>query len=89
VQKLISRWPLVGQHSLNADQKGRRTMSYHLLANLLESRYGVGPLAAPPIAIVWATEYLITEVGKREAERQLKSLNRRRTKMGKIPAYRF
>ena len=62
-------------------------MRYDQLAAILEERFQIGPLAAPVIAILWATERLAKEVGVPEAHKQLSALNRKRERAGKMPAY--
>lgn len=62
--------------------------TYARLAEVLETRYGVGALAAPPVAVLWATDALADDVGRTQAERELAALNRRRNRVGKIPASR-
>ena len=57
------------------------------LAAVLESRYGVGAVAAPPVAVLWAAEHLAESEGFAVAKAQLSALNRVRERHGRIPAY--
>lgn len=61
--------------------------TYSRLAEILESRYGASPLAAPVVAIVWAADALADEVGITQARQELRALNRRRAAAGRVPTY--
>ena len=55
-----------------------------MLEAILNNRYDTNILAAPPIAIIWAAEW-IKDLAKAKAE--LKAANAKREKAGIIPAY--
>jgi hypothetical protein len=59
---------------------------YSRLAKILEARYGVGLLAAPPTSILWAADHLADQAGLSVARRELSAANRRRESQGKMPA---
>lgn len=63
-------------------------MSYASLSTVLENRYGVGALAADPTTILWAWAVLAQDKGEGVADKELSALNRRRNKVGKMPAYK-
>ena len=63
-------------------------MNYPTLSAILESRYGVGAIAACPTTILWAWAVLAKEKGEAVADKELSALNRKRNKVGKIPAYK-
>jgi hypothetical protein len=55
-----------------------------MIEAILNERYGVGVLAADPIAIIWAAEWItVTE----QAKAELKRVNALQRKYGKVPAY--
>lgn len=67
---------------------GRKNAAgYSRLNKILEDRYGVSLLAAPPEAILWAADRLADTAGVPAARGELSAANHRREKMGKIPAY--
>lgn len=57
------------------------------LASILSSRYGVTVENSPEIAIIWAAEFLMEQDGVEVAKKQLSTMNRKREKLGRIPAY--
>jgi hypothetical protein len=57
------------------------------LDKVLSDRYGVGILAAPVYAVVWAAEYLAEQTNVADAKAQLSKLNSRRVNRGVMPAY--
>ena len=61
--------------------------TYKGLSSILETVYGVAVLAADPTTILWAVERLMKAEGMEVALSQLSALNRRRDRVGKIPAY--
>lgn len=56
------------------------------IRRVLEQRYGVSPLAAPPEAILWAADHYAKSASYEHARKELSALNRRREAAGKIPA---
>lgn len=68
---------------------------FEALASVLESEFGVGPIAASPVTAIWAAEFLLanlTVVSPREAsvhyvKDQLSAFNTWRDKKGKTLAY--
>ena len=67
--------------------KKRNSVSYSVLARIIENRYGVGPLAASPTTVIWAAQHLAQDAGVTRARAELSALNRRREKAGVSPAY--
>lgn len=57
------------------------------LASILTSRYGVTVENAPKITIIWAAEFLMAQEGAEIAKKQLSAVNRKRERLGRIPAY--
>ena len=57
------------------------------LLAILSERYGVGLLAAPAVAVIWAAEFMAAEHGADAARKALATANRKREKAGVIPAY--
>ena len=57
------------------------------LSEVLQSRYGVTVENAPKIAIIWAAEELLKVEPVEVVQKQLSAANRRREKLGKMPAY--
>lgn len=55
--------------------------------SVLEDRYGVGGVAAPVYAVIWAAEHVAQTSGVAAARKQLTALNRKRERHGKSPAY--
>lgn len=58
------------------------------LITILTDEYGVGPVKAPAIAVLWAFDRFRQKVGEKEADKQLSELNRLREKYGVIPVYK-
>lgn len=63
-----------------------------MVANLIEttivSRYDVTAMVASPLTILWTADYLVSagyEID--QIKKDLKKVNRKREKAGKIPAY--
>ena len=58
------------------------------LSSLIESRYGISPVATcDPIYVAWATDIFAAQAGAVEAVRQLRALNRKRERFGTMPYY--
>lgn len=57
------------------------------LETILKSCYGVTGMEADPTTILWAAERLAAASGVAQARKELSALNRKRDRMGKIPAY--
>jgi hypothetical protein len=58
-------------------------MQYQTLANILSTEYGVGPLIAPPEAVLWAAD----KMPDWQAKEELKALNRARNIYGYVPVF--
>lgn len=58
-------------------------MQYRELSRILSDEYGVGILAAPVEAILWAADKLPVE----QAKQELTALNQARQRQGRCPAY--
>lgn len=56
------------------------------LSAMLSDRYGVTVENAPKIAIIWAAEELLKVEPVAVVKKQLSAMNRKREKLGKIPA---
>lgn len=52
-----------------------------------ESTYGVNALSADPIVLEWTFGRLIESVGIDAARSALRAVNRKRERLGRIPAY--
>ena len=69
---------------------------YEAIASILETKYGVGALAADPTTVIWAatqrrvdivSEGWAFEFAVKQVKNELKKLNRAREKFGKMPVY--
>lgn len=54
------------------------------IAKILSDEYGVGLLAAPPVAVLWAADRI---ENTEEAKKELKAANAQRSRYGVMPAY--
>lgn len=59
----------------------RSLESFHL------ARYGVSIYDATPISIIWAAEKFAREEDLELVKKAIRSINRKRERMGKMPAY--
>ena len=57
------------------------------IANILTSQYGVTIETASPISLIWAAEKATAVIGADAAWMELKAVNRKRERAGRMPAY--
>ena len=55
--------------------------------SVLQDTYGVTVFNAPPVALIWAAEFMAQRDGIATAKRELSEANRRRDKAGKPLAH--
>lgn len=65
----------------------RTNLDSNIVAQIIVSRYGTGPLAADVTVVEWATDHALKSHAVAAVKTALSRLNNKRVAMGKMPAY--